>query len=81
MIGINIVPHTPSELLKVTEKENLNWRTFADDGTIAKGWNQPPTPAFYLIDHTGLIRHRWIGHPGDDILQQAVDKLLEATPR
>jgi hypothetical protein len=79
LIGVNIVAHKPGELKAVVEKENLNWRSFDDDGTIARKWNSPPTPAFYVLDAQGTIRHKWIGHPGEEVIDAALEKLLDPT--
>ncbi len=59
------------------EKEKLNWRCFADDGAINRKWNSPPTPAFYVIDPKGVIRHKWIGHPGEKTIDAALEKLIQ----
>ena len=58
------------------EKENLNWRSFADDGEIWKKWNSPGTPTYYLMDHQGIIRHKWTGNPGKKTLDAIVKKLV-----
>ena len=76
MLGVNILPHTPEQLKEVMDTENLNWRTFADDGSIAKRWNSPGTPSFYVIDHQGFIRHKWIGHPGEETMDAVLEKLI-----
>lgn len=75
--------HKPEELKAFMEKEKLNWRSFADDGSIARKWNSPPTPAFYVLDQQGVIRHKWIGHPGKLAINAAVDTLIQdvKTPR
>ncbi len=77
MLGVNVFAHEPNKLKEVMAKEDLNWRTFDDDGTITKQWNSPATPAFYVIDHDGVIRHKWIGHPGEMVLDAALDTLIE----
>jgi len=59
------------------EKENLNWRTFADDGAISRKWNSPATPAFYVLDRKGVIRHKWIGHPGEKAIDAALARLIQ----
>ena len=69
--------HRPQELKKVMEKEKLRWRSFADDGTISRTWNSPATPAFYVLDHQGVIRHKWIGHPGEQVIDAAVARLVD----
>ena len=76
MLGVNNLSHTPDELKEVKDTYKLNWRSFADDGSIAKRWNSPMTPSFYIIDHEGIIRHKWIGHPGEKIIDAALEKLL-----
>ena len=80
LVGVNIVDHQPGELKAVTKKESINWRSFDDDGGINRRWNSPPTPAFYVLDHQGVIRHKWMGHPGEEVIDAAVEKLVEAIP-
>ncbi len=58
-------------------KEDLNWRSFADDGAISRKWNSPATPAFYVLDRMGVIRHKWIGHPGEKTLDVALEELIQ----
>jgi peroxiredoxin len=62
----------------VTTRENLNWRSFADPkGDIARQWNAPGTPTFYVIDPEGTIRYKWVGHPGENIIDEALEKLIQ----
>ncbi len=74
MLGVNILNLSPSELKKIMLKEKINWRTFAHGDKIAKQWGSPPTPAFYLIDPKGVIRHKWIGHPCEKTLDLIVGR-------
>jgi hypothetical protein len=78
LIGVNVNRHTPESLKAVMTSEKLNWRSFADEGEIAAKWNSPPTPTFYVLDHTGVIRHKWIGHPGETTIDAALEKLIHA---
>ena len=65
------------------EKENLTWRTFSDPrtsdgpGVIAKNWNLAGTPTIYLIDHKGVIRHKWVGGARANLIDNAVEKLIQ----
>jgi hypothetical protein len=48
-------------------------------------WNLPGTPTFYVIDHKGVIWHKWVGSPADDKLgglpdEKAIDSALEKAP-
>ena len=65
MIGVNVNGYDPRKLKEVMGKEKLTWRSFADDGTIVGTWSLPGTPTFYVIDHRGVIRHKWVGSPAD----------------
>lgn len=83
LIGVNVNGYDPKELKKAMDKEQLPWRSFADPGAIGQGaivtqWNIPATPTFYIIDHKGVIRHKWVGSPGANAMDAALDKLLKA---
>lgn len=60
------------------DKEKLNWRSTADDGSIAEKWNSPGTPAYYVLDPQGVIRYKWVGYPGENALDAALEKLITA---
>jgi len=30
----------------------------------------------YLIDHEGIIRHKWLGSPEEEVLDAAIDELV-----
>jgi hypothetical protein len=68
------------------EKEKITWRSFADvgnagAGAIATNWNISATPTFYVIDHKGVIRHMWAGPPGKEIMDAALERLINAAER
>jgi len=77
LIGVNGIGHEPESLKKVMQEENLPWRSFADKGSIFRKWGLSGTPTFYLIDHEGVIRHKWVGPPGQH-LDAAIDALIGA---
>ena len=76
LIGVNTVEHTPEELAAVMEGENLPWRSFADRGAIVKRWNLSGTPTYYLLDHRGVIRFKWVGNPAEGALDAALESLM-----
>jgi hypothetical protein len=64
------------------EKVNLTWRSFADPGDLGQGaivtrWNAATTPTLYILDHKGIIRHKWVGDPGAEVIDAALEKLIE----
>jgi peroxiredoxin len=64
------------KLKEVMAKEKLTWRTFADsDRAITARWNAG-SPAYYVIDREGVIRHKWVGGPGERAIDAALEKLL-----
>src|SRR5579862_2541001 len=56
--------------------EKMNWRSFVDDG-ISDQWMVRGTPTLYIIDTTGMIRHRWFGNPGPKVIDGALEKLIK----
>ena len=83
VIGVNVSEKNAADLKKVVEKENLVWRSFSDPrtsegwGVISKKWNLSGTPTIYLIDPKGVIRHKWLGGPGDKVVDKAVEELMQ----
>src|SRR6266481_5192409 len=83
VIGVNISEPSTRALKKLAEKEHLTWRSFSDPpaseglGAIAKKWNLAGTPTIYLIDHKGVIRHKWLGGTRENVIDDAVKKLIQ----
>ena len=83
VLGVNISEPDTAALKKLMEKENLTWRTFSDPptsegrGAIARKWNLAGTPTIYLIDHKGVIRHKWVGGARANLIDNAVEKLIQ----
>jgi hypothetical protein len=80
IVGIN--SDESKELLKeVMAKEKMTWRSWWDGGSIEGGiaskWNVQGWPTLYLLDHQGVIRHKWLDNPGDDVLDEAVERLVK----
>ena len=72
------------QLKKVVVKEKITWRSFVDAGNagagpIATKWGLSATPTLYVIDHQGVIRHKWAGAPGEKVIDAALDKLIRVT--
>ncbi len=76
------------KLRALIQKEDITWRSWWDpegrrnaDGPIARQFNIHTRPTYYLIDHRGVIRHRFIGTPGARKLDAAIDELVTAAER
>jgi hypothetical protein len=74
------------ELKKVLEEEQITWRSFwngkqGTGGPISTEWNVHGWPTLYIIDHKGVIRHKFVGSPGDEKLDAAIEKLVEVAEK
>ena len=79
LLGIN---SDPREHLKETlKKENMTWRSWWDGGNtqgpIATEFGVRGWPTLYVIDHKGVIRHKWEGSPGPEVLDKALEKIVQ----
>jgi hypothetical protein len=80
LIGVN----SDSDLAAMKPKfaeEKITWRSFwnGEQGTrgpISRKWNVSGWPTLYVIDAEGRIRHKWLGNPGDTVLDSAIDELV-----
>jgi len=82
LLGINS-DKDREELKKVLEKEEITWRSWFDGGStggpIAKQFNIRGWPTLYLLDGKGTIRHKFVGSPGDEKLDELIEKLVKET--
>ncbi len=78
LIGINSDGDADSVLPRLKE-EGINWRQAIDgtpEGPWAKKWNVQGWPTLYLVDAKGIIREKWLGSPGDEVLDAKIDELV-----
>jgi len=67
-------------LTEFLEKEPMPWIHWWQDGEknpAAKKYRIRAFPTMYLIDHKGVIRHKWIGSPGNDAMDKAIAELVK----
>jgi hypothetical protein len=81
IIGVNSDPDL-EKLKPVLKDENISWRSFTNGpegtrGPISSEWHVRGWPTLYIIDHKGVIRHKYLGSPGDKALDTAIEKLVE----
>jgi len=80
LLGVN--SDKDREALKpVLKEQEITWRSFWNGekgtaGPISEEWNVHGWPTLYVIDHKGVIRHKWEGSPGDKKLDEAIEKLV-----
>ncbi len=75
----------PEELKKDLKDNQVTWRSFQnqrkDQKAIADEWNVQGWPTLYLIDHKGVIKKKWLGGPGNEVLDKEVEKLVEVAEK
>jgi hypothetical protein len=81
LVGVNSDKDLKA-LKPILEKEQITWRSFWNGekgtaGPISAEWNVRGWPTLYLIDHKGVIRHRFLGSPGEERLDAAIEKLVQ----
>ena len=81
LLGVNS-DSSKDFLKKVIADEKMTWRSWWDGGNtqgpIAKKWNIRGWPTLYVVDHKGVIRHKWVGSPGEQTMDKALEKLVKA---
>ena len=75
-VHLNYDNDDASKVKRVMVKEQLNWRSFVDRGAIADKWKPAGTPAFFILDPKGVIRHKWAGAPGAKAIDNALEKVI-----
>jgi hypothetical protein len=81
LVGVN--SDKDLEALKpILEKEKITWRSFWNGpkgtaGPISAEWMVRGWPTLYLIDHKGVIRHKYLGSPGEKALDAAIERLVQ----
>ena len=81
IIGVN--SDTDRDKLKETLKEEkITWRSFwngekGTGGPISMEWNVRGWPTLYIIDADGVIRHKFLGNPGDKKMDEFIDALVK----
>lgn len=63
------------------KEENITWRSWWDggdtSGPIATQFNVRGWPTLFVVDHEGVIRHKWTGFPGEEAFDKAIEALIE----
>jgi len=81
ILGIN--QDEEEKAKKAVQTEQITWRSFKDylikeNRRISHRWNVHSWPTVFLIDHEGVIRHKFIGRPDEKELDTAMEVLVTA---
>src|ERR1700752_1295969 len=79
LLGVNS-DGDKDKLHKRMEEEQITWRSWWDggdtNGPIANQFNVQGWPTLYIVDHQGIIRHKYVGFPGAETCDKAIDDLV-----
>ena len=80
LVGVNS-DRDRADLKKTMEKEKITWRSFwnggGTQGPISTRWAIRGWPTLYLIDHNGIVRAKYVGSPGEKVLDEKLDALIK----
>jgi hypothetical protein len=81
LLGVNS-DHDKDKLKQRMKEEQITWRSWWDggdtNGPIANQFNVHGWPTLYILDHQGIIRHKFLGFPGEETFDKAIDELVAA---
>jgi hypothetical protein len=79
LLGVNSDGDKDKLRIRMKE-ENITWRSWWDggdtSGPIASQFNVRGWPTLFVLDHKGTIRHKFVGFPGEDRFDSALDALI-----
>lgn len=80
LVGVN-ADDNRQHAQSVKRSRQLTWRSFFDGpgfgNEIVQKFQVPGLPTIFLLDHNGVIRHRFFGVPREEVLNQAIDTLVK----
>src|SRR5947209_7727428 len=81
LIGVNSDTIPADQLKKKNEDQQITWRSFKNDrgsrGSISDAFAVQGWPTIYVIDDKGTIRQKWVGSPGEAVLDNAIEELVK----
>jgi uncharacterized protein (TIGR03067 family) len=83
LIGINHDEYDDAFRARV-KKEGITWLSFRDEREGKPNMTEELSlifPSVVLIDHAGIVRSWWRGAPAPDVLDQEIDRLVEAASK
>jgi thiol-disulfide isomerase/thioredoxin len=72
---------TLEKFLTDTKMPWVHWWNDGPESEVLKKYRVRAFPTLYLIDHNGVIRHKWVGNPGNEKVDAAVEELVKAATK
>src|SRR4051794_24414825 len=84
LLGVNGDDSDKNDVVKAkNEKQQITWRSSRNDRggagnkAIADEWNLQAWPTLFIIDAKGVIRHKFVGSPGNEKLDKLIENLVK----
>jgi WD40 repeat protein/S1-C subfamily serine protease len=80
ILGVNC--DSQDTLRQILADKRVTWRCWSDGkgGPIAQTWELEGYPMMFVIDHQGVIRHKFVGQTSPGQLQSVVSELMRSVP-
>jgi peroxiredoxin len=79
MLGVNS-DNNRTQLSRDLVTHEVNWRSFRDQkpdgGSVSRDWGVRTWPTLFLVDHRGVIRHRFVDKPDETHLENCIQALV-----
>src|SRR5262245_53076508 len=81
LVGVHSDTDYEKKKKKEFVDEKITWRSFScgekgTSGTIPTEWGVRGWPSIFLIDAQGKLRQKWVGSPGEETLDKAIEELV-----
>lgn len=78
LLGVN-TDTDRNQVKAANKKQQITWRSWFDGqgGPICSQYQVQGFPTLMVIDAKGVIRHKFVGSPGEKKLDDAIDTLLK----
>ncbi len=77
LLSVN-VDENRATFTEFLEKEKMPWSHWVDGsrGPVSKMFKIRAFPTMFLIDAKGIVRKKWVGSPGNEVMDKAIEELV-----
>ena len=80
LVGVNGDELDETVRKRIADKK-ITWRSFKneqpDQPPLSEIWDIGGWPTMYVVDAKGVIRHIWLGSPGEKVMDESIEKLVK----
>lgn len=80
LVGVNGDELDETVRKRIADKK-ITWRSFKNEQSgqppLSEIWDIGGWPTMYVVDAKGIIRHIWLGSPGEKVMDESIEKLVK----